>query len=191
MLANDITAWPKLKFISNRMALEKVVREAFEQYHTPEERARPSLVSSGRVRSVLSEEDLNGLLREARANNGKVEVPDELLTPAEELEQPMLRTRQLERQDSPSFKKRMSSLWGNLQSPSSRTSFETIRRPPSKDATRSDSTHGSRRSSVMDELVRQSRVFFDDDDLGEDTEPPSDADLHSQTEDEAEGTMTT
>lgn len=74
----------------------------------------------------------------------------------------------------------MSNLWGNLQP--AKVSQETLRPPSSeKLVTPAPATEHSRRSSVMDELVRQSRVFFDD--FADETEAPSEDNL-TETEDE-------
>lgn len=165
--AGQLAAWPKLKFVSNRMAIEKVIEVAREATRPPEQPLPTPLPEPNRrLRSVLSEEDLEGLLEKARDNNGVVEVPPQMLSPA--VERDTYFSRPLpQRQDSPSFTKRMSTLWGSLQHPTPRTSSETVR--PSSTSTRTPelrtpvpAEHHSRRSSVMDELVRQSRVFFDD-----------------------------
>ncbi|PPJ60003.1 hypothetical protein CBER1_02664 [Cercospora berteroae] len=183
--AGQLATWPKLKFVSNRMALEKVIREAYMQHHSTEEEQVTQLPNQGRLRSVLSEEDLNSLLSQARRNNGLVEVPEELLTPGRELEK-MDFGDSTQRTESPSFTKRMSNLWGSLQSSTSRTSLDTAQQgfreiPAHAQASR-------RGSSVVDELVRQSRVFFDDDDYAEDTEAASETDgVDHETDDEAVG----
>lgn len=178
--AGQLAAWPKLKFIGNRMAIERVIEQAREAYRPPEGQALPPTTmerTSGRLRSVLSEEDLEGLLEKARVNNGVVEVPERLLSPAIEREQLAWRPMP-QRQDSPSFTKRMSNFWGSLQSPTPRTSSETVRPTPRELATASSTAGIRRNSGVMDELVRQSRVFFDD--FADESEAPSDH--HTDTE---------
>lgn len=179
--AGQLAAWPKLKFISNRLAIEKVIEEAREATRPAEQPLPTPMPRDTRLRSVLSEEDLQGLLKQARDNNGIVEVPEQLLTPATQREQYF--TRPLpQRQDSPSFAKRMSNLWGTLQP--AKVSQETLRPPSSeKLATPTSATDHNRRSSVMDELVRQSRVFFDD--FADETEAPSDENM-DETEPEDE-----
>lgn len=211
--AGQLATWPKLKFVSNRMALEKVIRDAYTQYHAPDEEPpvvapshspdQPSPLSPPRVlRSVLSEDDLTSLLAQAKANNGVVEVPENLLTPGREVDRfNFASTSSVERQESPSLAKRMSNLWGAMQtSPNnsnnnstSRSSIETVRPSPRELAVPSPSSHHAteqsrRRSNVVDELVRQSRVFFDDDDdilFGSETD--GDADGRSDTEYETTG----
>ncbi|EME49582.1 hypothetical protein DOTSEDRAFT_68381 [Dothistroma septosporum NZE10] len=189
--AGQLAAWPKLKFISNRMAIEKVVEEAREATRPSEHPfASPMPREGGRLRSVLSEEDLQTLLAKARDNNGVVEVPPALLSPAMEREQPSWQRPLPQRQDSPSFAKRMSTLWGTLQTDSPRTSSETVR-PSPRQLGPPNTPADQRRSSIltMDELVRQSRVFFDD--YAEESEVASEADtLHDESaaEDEEDST---
>lgn len=62
------SAFPKLKFIANRMKIERLVEEGRRA-------ARPSKPG---LTSLLSEEDLRGLLREAHRNGGSVAPPQEL-----------------------------------------------------------------------------------------------------------------
>lgn len=63
------SAFPKLKFIANRMKIERLV----EQGRHSARPARPGLAS------ILSEEDLKGLLREAQRNGGSVAPPPALV----------------------------------------------------------------------------------------------------------------
>lgn len=148
--AGQMAAWPKLKFISNRMTVEKIIEEAREATRPAEQPLPTPLPMEERLGSQLSEEDLVGLLEKARANNSRP-LP--------------------ERQDSPSFTKRMSNFWGKVQEPTPRTSSETVR-PTAKELQATTPTNHTRSSSrkgsgMMDELVRQSRVFFDDFDESE------------------------
>lgn len=187
--AGQLAAWPKLKFVSNRLVIERIIEQAREAYRPGEQSLPPTPMpqGGGRLRSVLSSEDLEGLLEKARDNNGVVEVPERLLSPAIEREPPLFRPLP-PRQDSPSFTKRVSSFWGSLQAPSSRTSSETVRPGPRELAVPTP-THDSRRSSnVMDELVRQSRVFFDD--FADESEVQYSDSEHIQTEDEEDDTQT-
>ncbi|CAK4031629.1 patatin-like phospholipase domain-containing [Lecanosticta acicola] len=184
--AGQLAAWPKLRFVSNRLAIEKVIEVAREETRSPEQPLPTPVPEAGRrLRSVLSEEDLEGLLEKARGNNGVVEVPPQLLSPAVERDQYFSRPLP-QRQDSPSFTKRMSTLWGSLQNPTPRTSSESVR-PSTKELNTSTTAEHSRRSSVMDELVRQSRVFFDD--FADESEVASDLEnhTHGETTDEEEG----
>ncbi|SMQ46062.1 unnamed protein product [Zymoseptoria tritici ST99CH_3D7] len=176
--AGQLAAWPKLKFISNRLAIEKVIEEAREATRPAEQPFPTPLPDEGRLRSVLSEDDLQGLLAKARGNNGVVEVPEQLLTPSREREHPNFNRPMPQRQDSPSFTKRMSSFWGQLQAPSPRTSQETVRPTVKEMQSATPTARSSRRGSgVVDELVRQSRVFFDD---FEDSEVASDTDARQE-----------
>lgn len=170
--AGQLAAWPKLKFISNRMAIEKIVEEAREATRPAELPFPTPLPQEDRLGSMLSEEDLLGLLEKARENSDR---PPRAL--------PL-------RQDSPSFTKRMSNFWGKMQEPTPRTSSETVR-PTAKELQAATPTNHGRSSSLkgsgmMDELVRQSRVFFDDFDESEaDLSAVEDADVdRPDTEDD-------
>jgi hypothetical protein len=182
--AGQLASWPKLKFVSNRLAIEKVIEEAREATRPPEQPLPTPLPNEGRLRSVLSEDDLTSLLAKARDNNGVVEVPEQLLTPTHEREQFNFNRPLPQRQDSPSFTKRMSNFWGQLQA-SPRTSTETARPTVKELRSATPTARNSRRGSgVVDELVRQSRVFWDDFD---DSEAASDLDGRhhgEETEDE-------
>ncbi|KXT10436.1 hypothetical protein AC579_7878 [Pseudocercospora musae] len=185
--AGQLAAWPKLKFVANRMAIERIVEQAREAYRPPEGQALPPTPTErpgGRIRSVLSEEDLEGLLEKARASNGVVEVPQRLLSPAVERQQPAWRPLP-QRQDSPSFTKRMSNFWGSLQTPTPRTSSLTVRPTPRELAAASPSVDSRRNSGVMEELVRQSRVFFDD--FADDSEVASDQQTDAEHTDAEDG----
>lgn len=148
--AGQLATWPKLKFVSNRMAIEKIIEEAREATRPAEQPFPTPLAREERLGSMLSEEDLLGLLEKARENNSRP-LP--------------------ERQDSPSFTKRMSNFWGKIQEPTPRTSSETVRPAPKELQAATPTNHGRssslRNSGMMDELVRQSRVFFDDFDESE------------------------
>ncbi|KAK5123342.1 hypothetical protein LTR85_002773 [Meristemomyces frigidus] len=171
----QLAAWPKLKFISNRMAIEKVIQEA-RAASRPETQPLPTPMPMSEdrrgLRGVLSEEDLQGLLEKARASHAPVEIPKGMPTPS--YERPRLRPVQQQqqashhdREESPSFSKRFSGWLGTLQSSgnSPRTSAETVRPTMSelkREYRRQEDHH--RRSSVMEELKRQSGVFWDDPD---------------------------
>ena len=154
----QLAAWPKLKFISNRMAIEKVIEEAREGTRSATPLPTPGLGQKP-LRNVLSEEDLQTLLEKARNNNGVVEVPMPLDTTVNERPQPRPRT--LERQDSPSITKRWSGWLGSISGASSpRLSSDTVR--PSMAELRAAVHHERRRSGVLEEFKRQSQVFWDD-----------------------------
>lgn len=181
----QLAAWPKLKFISNRMAIEKVIEEARES-------TRPELPSLAdrqgqRLRNVLSEEDLQALLEAARNNNGTVEVPTHIDTAVDEASRP--RPQSLERQDSPSVTKRWSEWFGSISGASSprlskRPSFTEV--PQAR--------HHSRAGSVMQEFKRQSQVFWDDPDAEEShedtgSERASDEEAVASESEEENGTL--
>lgn len=163
--SGQLAAWPKLKFISNRMAIEKVIEEARETTRPPSQ-ALPTPFPTGTekgLRNVLSEEDLQQLLEKARNNNGVVEVPTQIdVAMANNLPAP--RPRHPERQDSPSITKRWSDWFGSVSgasSPGGRASMETVRPSPA-DLRKSPYSLGhSRRGSFLQEFKRQSQVFFD------------------------------
>lgn len=162
----QLAAWPKLKFIANRMAIEKVIEEAREGTRPASAVPTPG---EKRLRNMFSEEDLQGLLEQARSNNGVVEVPTPLdSTLANEQEQQQRpRPQNLERTESPSIAKRWSEWLGSVSGSSSpRLSTETLR--PSARQSRPASPmlqqqQHRRRGSVIQELKRQSQVFWDDD----------------------------
>ncbi|KAK4545577.1 hypothetical protein LTR36_002927 [Oleoguttula mirabilis] len=138
----QLAAWPKLKFIANRMAIEKVIQAAREagRLETGQVMPTPLPMVSGDggeeqqqqqqqrgLRGVLSADDLQSLLAKARASDGSVEVPETfLLTPATQREQrPRLSPLQSSasqqqqqrdhRDESPSFGKRFAGWLGALQ----------------------------------------------------------------------------
>jgi hypothetical protein len=161
----QLAAWPKLKFISNRMAIERVIQDAREATR-PAHGVPETLKRERSLRNVLSEEDLQDLLEKARNNNGIVEVPVPARAPipqeldaAVESKPPPL---DLKRADSSrSIAKRWSGWFGSVSgasSPKSARSTETVR--PST----SGFYQGSRRGSFLQEFKRQSQVFWDPDD---------------------------
>jgi len=162
----QLAAWPKLKFISNRMAIERVIQDAREATR-PAHAVPEALKRERSLRNVLSEEDLQDLLEKARNNNGIVEVPVPAPIPQELDAAVQSRPAQpppldLKRQDSSrSIGKRWSGWFGSMSgasSPKSARSTETVR--PST----SGFYQGSRRGSFLQEFKRQSQVFWDPDD---------------------------
>ena len=160
----QLAAWPKIKFISNRMAIEKVIQDAREATRpvlgVPENLRR----EQRSLRNVLSEEDLQNLLEKARNNNGIVEVPASTQLDSNlESRTPQPPPLDLKRQDSQrSITKRWSDWFGSVSgasSPKSARSTETVR--ASAPAT---AYHGSRRGSFLSEFKRQSQVLWDDPD---------------------------
>jgi len=158
----QLAAWPKLKFIANRMAIEKIIEEAREANRPPEQ-PLPTPMPEKELRNMFSEDDLANLLARARNKGGLAEVT----TPT--LEIPNGSTSSLRppsqptsRPDSPSLSKRLGGWFGSLSHSPSRTSSETVR--PSLSELRSPGFQERRRGSAMEELKRQSNVFFDDPD---------------------------
>ncbi|GAB7354388.1 hypothetical protein MBLNU459_g4888t1 [Dothideomycetes sp. NU459] len=189
-------AFPKLKFIANRMKIEKVIEEARRNTRVnPDALPTPSLEKS-HMRSMLSSEDLEALLAQAKRNGGLV-APPELLTPplpdlssgrSSGAQSPSLGQRhERDGASSPALHKRFSSWLGSRSTQSSapqspRTSSETVR-PGLRELTREGSA--GRRSSVMAEIERQSRVFFDDpDETADDQSTDEDARDHSEGDEE-------
>jgi predicted acylesterase/phospholipase RssA len=161
----QLAAWPKIKFISNRMAIEKVIQEAREATRPAEQplpTPMPTDNNDNPMRNVLSTEDLKSLLAQARSSGGRVEVPQKKGTPTLEIPQP-LPEQDDSRSASPSLSKRLGGWFS--RSPSRHRSDQ--KRPS---LTTAHQLHHHRRSSVMEELKRQSGVFFDDPDIEESPE---------------------
>ena len=164
----QLAAWPKLKFIANRMAIERVIQDAREATR-PAHGVPESLKRERSLRNVLSEEDLQDLLEKARNNNGVVEVPVSAPAPIpQELDAAVESKSQppppldLKRADSSrSMAKRWSGWFGSVSgasSPKSARSTETVR------PATAGFYQGSRRGSFLQEFKRQSQVFWDPDD---------------------------
>lgn len=164
----QLAAWPKLKFISNRMAIEKVIQEAREATR-PAEQPLPTPMpnDTSAIRNVLSEEDLRTLLEKARTSGGRVEVPNKT-RPSPSLEiPPPIPEHGGPRSVSPSISKRLGGWFGSLSRSPSRHNSGDQTRPSLRDTRQQEQLHHHRRSSVMEEIKRQSGVFFDDPDFEE------------------------
>jgi hypothetical protein len=111
--------------------------------------------------NVLSTEDLKSPLAQARNSGGRVEVPQKRGTPT--LEVPSALPEQESRSASPSFSKRLGDWFGSISRSPSRHRDDQKR--PS--LTNAHHLHHHRRSSVMEEIKRQSGVFFDDPEIEE------------------------
>lgn len=172
----QIACFPKLKFISNRMKIEKIIEDARHNTRPdPNALPTPSLEKSN-MRSMLSSEDLESLLTQARQNGGHVAPPYLLTPPARDSDSarsssspPRADSSSVHRRaqsahgaDSPSLSKRLTGWFGGSKqtsgsrSPVQETSMKLQQRGLRRE------TSGSRRSSVMAELERQMRVFEDD-----------------------------
>jgi predicted acylesterase/phospholipase RssA len=156
--AGQLAAWPKLKFISNRMAIEKVIEEARESTR-PDTRPPSIRGSERRLRNVLSEDDLQDLLEQARNNNGVVEVPVQIDTAVAQQLEVSQQQAQEKSQDSPSVTKRWSDWFGSI---SGASSPRLPRGGPSMSDLRPGSRQHTRRGSMLQEWKRQSQVFWDD-----------------------------
>lgn len=160
----QLAAWPKLKFIANRMSIEKVIEEAREATRPAEQPLPTPMPDEQSLRNVMSEEDLQTLLDKARSSNGRVEVPRQMLTPGRQ------RPRE-RRDDSPSLSRRFSGWLELLNVPPSPKSSA----PPSVGGIRSGQER--RRGSVIEELKRQSQVFWDDPEAEETHDEMSEDDM--------------
>ncbi|KAI9707460.1 MAG: hypothetical protein M1836_000421 [Candelina mexicana] len=151
------STFPKLKFIANRMKAERLVEEGRRM-------TRPPSPSGRSIHNILSEEDLQGLLRQARRHNGVV-APPPLSTTAKS-QSPSARPRRTETSPanlpSPSLSKRFSGWWSNRSS--SRSSVDRNRSSITDFAAinSDDQDPHQDSSTIISEIGRQSRVFLDD-----------------------------
>ena len=171
----QLAAWPKLKFIANRMAIEKVIEEAREATRPPEQ-PLPTPMPDRNLKNMFSEDDLADLLAKARTHGGPVEITTPTLEiPNNTLQVPP--SQPTSRPESPSLSKR---LGGWFSHSPSRTSSETVR--PSLAELR---LQDRRRGSTYEELKRQSNVFFDDPE--EQTDEHTEDEGHATDRSEADG----
>ncbi len=185
------STFPKLRFIANRMAIEKRIEQG--------RRATRPVDASG-LAQILSDEDLHGLLAQIRKRDDKFVAPYPLSgdssgysSPREDVPAPRNAARAFAGPDSPSISKRLTGWWGKLApSPTfgrtssgeaasnggpgqgsaaprrSRASLSPANgeRPVSMfevPSTRAAQFYGPvRRGSFIQEIKRQSRVFVDD-----------------------------
>ncbi|KAI9670959.1 MAG: hypothetical protein M1831_005044 [Alyxoria varia] len=192
--AGQQSAFPKLKFIENRMKIEKLVEEGVRKYagHSAPQTSTSGEVTGNNyenthngapvaVPSVLSEEDLHGLLNQAKKSNGRVATKP---APAPIDTSHTARLRRPPAMAAPaSAPARASSSpsalakglsWTTFFGSSSPSSSNTntsphvnggsvaTPNPSSNAATPKAPVHEKRRGSVLDELKRQSGVFWDD-----------------------------
>ncbi|KAK8226617.1 acyl transferase/acyl hydrolase/lysophospholipase [Phyllosticta capitalensis] len=68
------STFPKLKFIANRMTIERAIEEGRKA-------TRPQRTKEGGLANILSEEDLKGLLKEAQENNGVISRTPKAFSP--------------------------------------------------------------------------------------------------------------
>jgi len=159
----QLAAWPKLKFIANRMAIERVIEQAREATRPSHQVLPTPMPDDQTLRNVMSAEDLKTLLERAHGSHAPVEVPNEMLTSRLGKPQAMFATRH-ERSESPSLSRRFSGWFSSAPSP--RTSQETVR-PSILELRAAYLQPERRRGSMIEELKRQSNVFWDDPDAEE------------------------
>ncbi|KAI9823896.1 MAG: hypothetical protein M1832_002214 [Thelocarpon impressellum] len=175
------STFPNLKFIANRMRVERLVEEGRRA-------TRPLSRTKDDIRSILSEENLQGLLREVRRNEARTPSPLKLSTQRPPSDGPLTA-----KPATPSLGERFGGWWQSLQSPTAnplaageRHSVDTTR-PSLAEIVNGDAGGGRhvRRGSsgVMTELGRQSRVFFDDSEVDE-TEAEASAGSAGEDEDQ-------
>ncbi|KAI9800192.1 MAG: hypothetical protein M1825_004176 [Sarcosagium campestre] len=157
------SAFPKLKFIANRMKIERLVEAGRRA-------TRPAQTKSG-ISSILSEDDLQKLLREARKSDGAVPVapPPLSLTPSSATAPATPRPT-----ESPGLGLRFGHWFSGLSSPTSTpdpafASGVSGARELDTESLHSSSSRRRRPGSMMSEFKRQGSVFFDDTEV-EDTE---------------------
>ncbi|KAI4746899.1 FabD/lysophospholipase-like protein [Aureobasidium sp. EXF-12298] len=177
-------AFPKLKFISNRMKIEKIVEDA-RQSMRPNPNALPTpSIEKSQIRSMLSNDDLESMLdlegsgsdelKPSPISSSGADRPQSAKNPKSQ--SPMGSRFEERRAPSPSFARRFSG-WFNNMSP--RSSSDAVR-PNMRQLQlqREESQEFARRGSVIDELTRQASVFFaepetesEKEDEGEDVAP--------------------
>ncbi|KAI9675111.1 MAG: hypothetical protein M1817_001519 [Caeruleum heppii] len=167
------STFPNLKFVANRMKLERLIEEGRQTTR--------ALTTKDGIHSILSEDDLQGLLREARKHNGAVPVAPPPLTTLNSSSAREKSPAKPAVPSSPTLTSRLGGWWSSLQSPSSTQSSAPqdhpdihpsspsdtlLNRNPSRTSLASSQHHprpvGRRSSTTLAELGRQSRVFFDD-----------------------------
>ncbi|KAI9755371.1 MAG: hypothetical protein M4579_004300 [Chaenotheca gracillima] len=180
------STFPKLKFIANRMKIERLVEKGRRATGISETQISQSKLGqqaeppAKELRTVLSEEDLEGLLREVRRTKTPVLAPSPAPSPKLSTSTAQLAASNSGNASpsSPSIGHRLSGWWSSFQSrpgdghrrslDSAATDFGdssqsgAIKRPGRP-------RRGSRTGSVISEIGRQSRVFFDDSEV-DDTE---------------------
>jgi predicted acylesterase/phospholipase RssA len=169
------STFPNLKFIANRMKTERLIDEGRKAT-----RPKPA---DGRMRSILSEEDLQRLLIKVREESSNRSNPSQKLN----TKTPPLQMSHSPVPESPSLSSRIGAFWQNFGGSSpklgahERHSVDSTRSPMATLSQAGDHTPGRRRGSgsIVGELGRQSAVFFDD----------PDSDGHSDAESGTEGSL--
>ncbi|RDI85952.1 hypothetical protein Vi05172_g4188 [Venturia inaequalis] len=221
----QLSTWPKLKFIGNRMKIERLIEEGRRT-------TRPGWTPDGGLANILSEVDIKGLLREAKSNNGVIAPESFAATPTGDSESEGLqmspskssirrraRDRPLPRSseapstagpESPSISSKFTGWWNRSRTsigerpnsmyemrPKAKMAvYDRVSSPRPRNYEDDDYT---RRGSLVDELSRQSQVFFDDDDFEatgtesegavEETDDEGEMDLNTRYDGEDEGDL--
>jgi len=168
----QLAAWPKLKFIANRMAIERVIEQArVDTRPPPPTNALGGGMKEKGLRNMLSAEDLELLLGRAREQNGMVEVSSTprpgTITDHESVQDSANVVRvasapvSQSAPQSPTLGKRVTGWFGSLSKPPSRSASRSLN-PSSDDLLKTPMSQARRRSTVLEEFKRQSGVFFDD-----------------------------
>jgi len=180
----QLSTWPKLKFIGNRMKIERLIEAGRKSSR------RPGATPGVELSTVLSEENLQELLLQARQNNGFVlprpfgptveDTDDETEFGALEMpsnagiNKPLPKAPEEQERSpgaqNPTLSSRLAGWWNRSRAslnerPSSM--YELRPKEARRFYERLQNAHAlrHRRSSFMDELGNQSRVFFDDEDF--------------------------
>lgn len=219
----QLSTWPKLNFIGNRMKIERLIEAGRRA-------TRPGWTPEGGLANILSEDDIKGLLREAKSNNGAIAPQSFAATPTGDSEseglqmspsksssrrrakdRPLPRTPEAPstpRPESPSISSKFTGWWNRsrtsigerpnsmyeLRPKAKMAVYDRVSSPRPRNHGNEDYT---RRGSLVDELSRQSQVFFDDDDFEatgtesegvvEETDDEGEMDLNTRYDGEDEG----
>ncbi|KAF2221294.1 acyl transferase/acyl hydrolase/lysophospholipase [Elsinoe ampelina] len=191
-------AFPKLNFIGNRLKIEKVIEKARRETRVdPRALPTPSL-DKERLKNMFSDEDLRELLKKAEEPPLIPKTPRGLTrNPSDETGSPTKRRIQDgEHVRSGSLSKKLSSWFGSLSgSPKiGGPDFDGAwgdaaveRRPSIKDL--NSAGQQGRRGSVLGELGRQSRVFFDDSETEGETDGEGKEGARSMSGESEEGSV--
>ncbi|KAI9841827.1 MAG: hypothetical protein M1837_000373 [Sclerophora amabilis] len=113
------STFPNIKFIANRMKIERLVEQgrlANRAQEAPTALTPNDSKSTTAFRTILSEEDLQGMLREVRRTGTPVVAPPPFSLPPAQERPPPPAQKNRSTPISPSFSNRLSGWWNNLQS---------------------------------------------------------------------------
>ncbi|KAF2399565.1 patatin-domain-containing protein [Trichodelitschia bisporula] len=148
----QMAAWPKLKFTSNRMRIEQLIEQGRRAN-------RPTWAPDNGLAAVLSEDDLAALLRDARGIDGSVDSSTASSVAGSEADEEELRRQPGSPYASSKFS--LSGWWSGTRTPAGDAASESLH-DEARQSVYKRSGSFLRRGSVMDEIERQSSVFFDD-----------------------------